>query len=200
MIHTLHGTITNKGEKFIVCQAGDSISFGLAVADESRFVLNKKTDVFVHMHWNQEQGPTLYGFATEHEKTLFVLVTSCQGIGPKLALTMIGHMSPDQLMTAIIHNDAQTLSSIPGIGAKKAEQVCFALKSKVEKLLASGAMPTDSGQAHHWKELMDALESLKYSRPEINKALDHLRQAELESATFDHLLRKALAFLSKPSL
>lgn len=200
MIHSLHGTITHKAEKQVVCRVNDGISFGLAVADESAFILNRKTDIFVHLHWNQEQGPALFGFATADQKELFILITSCPGIGPKLALTMLGHLSPEQIITALIQNDAQQLSTVPGIGLKKGEQLCFALKNKVEKLLTSGTMELTSGVATQWKELSAALESLNYSRAEIVHALDHLRSSDQASASFDHLLRKALSFLSKPSL
>jgi Holliday junction DNA helicase RuvA len=200
MIHALHGTITHKAEKLIVCRIGDGMSFALAVADESAFVLNTKTDIYAHVHWNQEQGPALFGFETQQQKELFLLVTSCPGIGPKLALTMLGHLDANQIITALIHNDAKQLSSVPGIGLKKGEQLCFALKSKVEKLLTAGSLEISSQSITQWKELSEALESLKYSRPEIAQALDHLRSSDQINAPFDHLLRKALAFLSKPSL
>ena len=88
-----------------------------------------------YMHWNQDNGPTLYGFNSILEKTVFLLIISCSGIGPKIGLAVLHHLEPATFVQAIIEENIKVLSSISGIGAKKAEQICVALKHKVAKLL-----------------------------------------------------------------
>ena len=87
---------------------------------------------------------------------------------------------------------------MPGIGAKKAEQMIVQLRHKVEKLLESGIVINDDASLTHWTTLNDVLVSLHYSRQEITAALSHIKDSDTnQNATFDHLLRQALSFLSK---
>lgn len=154
----------------------------------------------VYLHWNQEQGPSLYGFASALDKTLFLMIIDCPGIGPKLGITILSSMSSHDFLSAIQTGNDRALSSISGIGAKKAEQLILQLRDKVAKLIKSGIDLDASSQAGHWHTVSQALVSLNYTRAEIAAAMKHLSQTQSGSSlTFDQLMRHALSYLAKKS-
>ena len=197
MIATISGIITHISEQqLVVEQAG--IGFELHVATAGTFNLQQQVTLQTYLHWNQENGPTLYGFNSALEKTTFLLIISCSGIGPKIGLAILNQLDPAIFLQAILEENIKTLSSISGIGAKKAEQICVALKHKVAKLLKDQpSLTASSASLGVWKDLMDTLSSLSYSPTEIKAAMNFLKESNLDSATpLSQLLRKALAFLA----
>lgn len=197
MIATISGTITHVGEQnLVVEQAG--IGFELFVATAGVYNLQQQVSLQTYLHWNQEAGPTLYGFNTTLEKTTFLLIISCSGIGPKIGLAILNQLDPTIFLQAILEENIKTLSSISGIGAKKAEQICVALKHKVAKLLKDQpGLTASSASLGTWKDLMDTLTSLSYSPSEIKSVMNFLKENNLDSNTpLSQLLRKSLAFLA----
>jgi Holliday junction DNA helicase RuvA len=156
MISQLTGTITTIKDHSIIMQVA-GIGFDVAVASPSAFTSNKETTLFIFMDWNQENGPSLYGFANQEEKAVFSLITSCHGIGPKIALSMLQQMNPNQIIQAINSNDIKALSSVNGIGAKKAEQIVVHLKHKIEKLIKEGFEFKNNATISQWNDLSQAL-------------------------------------------
>ncbi len=153
------------------------------------------------MHWNQEQGPSLFGFLSELEKTVFLLIISCSGIGPKIALAALGELTPAQFLQAIQEGNTKALSSVSGIGAKKAEQMILNLKDKVTKLIQTQGIIGTSDETNalaQWSNVTQVLQSLNYSKGEIEAAMRYIgKECAGRSLPFDELLRKALSFLSK---
>ncbi|AXK60813.1 Holliday junction branch migration protein RuvA [Candidatus Chromulinivorax destructor] len=198
MIATISGIITSITEQCLVVEQS-GIGYELSIAAAGSFNLEQQVTLQTYLHWNQEAGPSLYGFQSALEKTTFLLIISCSGIGPKIALTVLNQMDPAVFLQAILEENIKTLSSISGIGAKKAEQMIVALKHKVAKLLKDQPNLTESSKSlGAWKDLIDTLTSLSYSPAEIKSAMNFLKENSLDSATpLSQLLRKALAFLAK---
>jgi len=197
MISCLSGIIKEIKEQSLTIDV-NGIGFAVALARTEQFKKDASTMLHIHMHWNQESGPALFGFETELERSLFLVVTACSGIGPKIALAVLKHMQPVVFIKAVQTGDVKALSAVPGIGAKKAEQMIVQLRHKVEKLLESGIVIKDDVELSHWSTINDVLTSLHYSRQEISAALSHIKECGLnQTATFDQLLRQALSFLSK---
>lgn len=200
MITCLTGTIKEIKEQSLTIEV-HGVGFVLSVAKSEGFIVGKALMLYTYLHWNQESGPALFGFETELERAIFLLVTACSGIGPKIALSVLKNMQPSMFIKAVQTSDEKALSSVPGIGAKKAEQMIVQLRHKVEKLLESGIIIKDDKALAHWTTINDVLTSLHYSRTEINAALSYIKESELnQSATFDQLLRQALSFLSKRAI
>lgn len=197
MIHNLVGTVKEIKDQAIVIDIG-SLAFQVAVPQESVFQIACQIKLHIYMHWNQEQGPSLFGFQEELEKKVFLMIIDCSGIGPKIGLAVLACMPPQQFLEVIQSGNEKALSKVNGIGAKKAEQMIVQLKHKVAKLLESGVEISGSAQLTHWQNLTQVLESLNYSRAEISAALKHLRDSEPQiNAPFDQMMRRALSFLSK---
>lgn len=174
------------------------ITFAVSVSNSALFDTQSTQNILLHMYWNQESGPTLFGFATSLERTVFTLILTCSGIGPKIALAILDRLGAHAFIEAVQVGNGKLLSNVPGIGIKKAEQIIFNVKNKIEKLLETGVIIPQSEISVKWVTVTQALESLNYSRIEINRAMEHVQeQLAGNTASFDQLMRCALSALSK---
>lgn len=197
MIYCLKGTVTGLSSSSIVLNVGQGVGFELFVPKTGSVCQGQEIFFYTYMHWNQENGPTLYGFLTEIDKKVFELVISCSGIGPKIGLAVLAQMESAQFIKAISEQDIQALSSVNGIGTKKAEQMVLQLKHKISSFMQAGVME-DSLKYKNIKEITEVLNSLNYSKPEIVRALDHIKSNYVDKDySFDQMLRQALSYLSK---
>ena len=100
------------------------------------YVLPKTGDsVTLHIHTRvREDELKLFGFLTEEEQTIFEKLITINKVGPKLALGILSGMSPANLLTAVMSNDAARLSAIPGVGKKTAERLTLEMKDKLSDL------------------------------------------------------------------
>ena len=197
MINSLSGIIKEINESLITLDV-QGVGFGVQVPQAGLFQVEQKVDLLVHMHWNQENGPSLFGFKNGLEKTVFLMITSCSGLGPKLAMAVLGQLGASEFLEAVQTGNEDALSAVSGIGAKKAEQIIVQLKHKVAKLVESGTHLGASATLEKRHEISQVLKSLNYSRQEISAAMNHLNdQYPQSSVAFDQLVRHALAFLAK---
>jgi len=199
MIDQIKGIIIASENQAISLSINDMISFCVSVPDTSLFTLNQTAHLYIHFHWNQENGPTLYGFKTSRDRQIFQLIISCSGIGPKIGLAALQNMSSSSFIGAVVTDNIQALSSVPGIGKKKAETIILHLKDKAAKLFDTGIIDVqEAPSAQHLHEVSQTLSSLNYTKQEISAALDHVKkQEDFSCLPFDTLLRKTLLFLSK---
>lgn len=197
MLSYVTGTIKETKEKALVLEVGP---FGLSLQVPQAQKLSKDNQVTLHtyLHWNQENGPSLYGFQTLLERQVFLLIIDCPKIGPSIALSVLSQLTAGQFLECITSQDDKQLSKVNGIGAKKAEQLIVQLKHKVQKLIASGGVVVESQDNFvHWQSVSDVLNSLNYSKPEVSKALQYLGEKYRDqNGSLDQLIRSALSFLS----
>ncbi len=199
MIASLTGKIIASATKRITLSVM-GIGFDVTVPQETLFSIGSESTLFIYFYWSQDAGPQLYGFLRQSEKMLFDLVISCAGCGPKIGLAVVGSIEPAAFIAAIAQADCGVLSSINGIGKKKAEQIILSLKDKIKETVYFESFANESPIIAQLKKLDDVFVSLGYSRQECSSALDYLKkQANLETDPFDQLLRKALGWLSKNS-
>jgi Holliday junction DNA helicase RuvA len=198
MLERLEGTIQAIEEQKVIVQS-DYIGFGIYVPNVHAFTVGESASFHLHLVWNQETGPSLYGFGLPLEKSVFIVIISCIGVGPKLGLAILDKLGAHGFLEAIQTGNEDALSSVSGIGAKKAEQIIVQCKHKVNKLIASGINCGTNTQLARWYEVDQALSSLNYSRNEITRALDYIKieQQSTSISSFDHLLRKALSYLAQ---
>ena len=122
-------------------------------------------------HLVREDQQALYGFRTAEELGFFNLLLTVTGVGPKVALAIVGSRPTADLQLAIMLQDQAVLVSIPGIGKKLADRVIFELKEKVTAAgvaAASGVAPGGVGAAE--SEVIAALQALGYSLAEAREA------------------------------
>lgn len=148
----------------------------------------------------REDSITLYGFATPAEKHAFDLLMGVQHVGPKLALAVLSVLSPEDLASAITHEDVQRIDAVPGVGAKVAERIVRELRDKVSALSlvpAPSAVAAGNGHGSAGGMLDDALSALVnlgYKPAEAKRAVDSVGGAS-EAEGLEALIRKSLAVL-----
>jgi len=197
MIYSLTGTVLQTKENKVILQYS-GLCFELFCPQSNNLLHGQETTLYTYLHWNQEQGPTLFGFQQTLDKDVFLMIIDCPGIGPKLGLTILDSMSADNFLQIITQEDSKALSTIKGFGGKKAEQLILHLKNKVSKIALNHPISENNKIIAAWTDLQQTLNSLNYSPVEIKQATNSLKQEFAnKEIPFDLLLRKALSLLAK---
>ncbi|MEU7894972.1 Holliday junction branch migration protein RuvA [Nonomuraea sp. NPDC049152] len=152
----------------------------------------------------REESLTLYGFATDDERTVFELVQTASGVGPKLALAMLAVHTPNSLRVAVASADLKALTRIPGIGQKGAQRIVLELKDKLgTPEEAVNAALNGHAAVPLWREQVHSgLVGLGYSTRDADEAIALVEpQADAEVAAGRQpqvavLLKAALRVLS----
>ena len=141
----------------------------------------------------REDAMELFGFATQEEKQLFLSLTSVSGVGPKMALGLLGSMPLRDLNLAILLGDVTALSRAPGIGKKTAQRIALELKDKISQAdvdtASTGSVPVAALAADNFAEAIEALTALGYSSTEARSALSGVKDKD---ASVEELIRTAL--------
>jgi holliday junction DNA helicase RuvA len=149
----------------------------------------------------REESLTLFGFLDEDEKSLFVLLQTASGVGPKLAQAMLAVHSPEGIRRAVTTEDVKTLTAVPGIGQKGAQRIILELKDRIGVPVSSTpGTTTRTGSAQDaWRAQVHAgLVGLGWSGKEADRAVEAVAPEADESAPdVGRLLRAALRTLSK---
>ncbi len=144
----------------------------------------------------REDSLTLFGFLDEDEKSVFELVQTASGVGPKLAQAMIAVLAPDDLRRAVSTDDVKTLTRVPGIGQKGAQRIILELKDRIGAPVGRVASPPTGGAV--WRDQVhQGLVGLGWSTRDAEQAVDAVASDAGESPDVGALLRAALRTLSK---
>lgn len=133
-------------------------------------VAGSETEVhfFIHTHVREDQL-ALYGFLTRDELSMFELLISVSGIGPKVGLSILSIADPKTIRTAIVNKDPSILTRVSGVGKKTAEKVIVELQNKVSSMDIA-----DQAEALADQEALEALTALGYTVTEAREALKQL--------------------------
>ncbi len=145
----------------------------------------------------REDSLTLFGFAEDEERTLFGVLQTVAGIGPRLALAVLAVHDPDTLRRAIVERDLKTLTRVPGIGPKVAERMALELRDKVTAPVVVATSTTAGNGAHPRRDaVVEALVGLGFTAKPAESAVD-AALAEAADADASVLLRTALTQLGR---
>ncbi|HLI71314.1 MAG TPA: Holliday junction branch migration protein RuvA [Ktedonobacteraceae bacterium] len=176
MIASIHGTLeARRADHAIVRVGGFSLRIFAPVLTLSRLG-EPGSEVTLYTHFQvREDGMALYGFAAETERDAFEQLINISGVGPKVALALLGTMDAQNLYKAISDEDVQRLSLAPGVGKKLAARLVLELKGKLPALAGTGVhgVPAASGNQ---AEVLEALIGLGYSTAEAQAALRKIPQ------------------------
>ena len=148
----------------------------------------------------REDSLTLFGFTDEDEKSLFELVQTASGVGPKLAQAMLAVLSPDRLRRAVADEDVKTLTHVPGIGQKGAQRIILELRDRIGPPVGTTASGGRTGTPAPppWRDQVhEGLVGLGWSAKEAEKAVDAVAPQAGDVPDVGALLRAALRTLSK---
>jgi Holliday junction DNA helicase RuvA len=162
----------------------------------SAAVPGKSLKLFTH-HVVREDLQALYGFRTVEELGFFGLLLTVTGVGPKVALAIVGSRPSAELQLAILQQDQAVLVSIPGIGKKLAERVIFELKEKVSAAGIAAAGVALAGQPIGEIDVVAALQALGYSLGEAREAARIALMGGGTAASLEDRVKAALRVLAR---
>ena len=144
----------------------------------------------------REDAQQLYGFYGRDERTLFRTLLKVNGVGPRMALTILSSVSPDEFVRCVLDNDTVRLMGLPGIGKKTAERLVIEMRDKLsvwyknEVTASPGALKSEQGQRHQsLQDAIAALVSLGYKPLEANRTVTKIDDG---LSTSEELIRRAL--------
>ena len=204
MIAFVRGTVVQTSAESVVVDLG---SVGVVVQCTPGTALSLRHGEHVELLTAmviREDGWTLFGFSDPDERTVFEQVQTVTGIGPRIAMALLGTLSPDDLRRAVAADDEATLVRVPGIGRKGAQRLILELK---DRLGPAPKGPAGDGPTSHrgsWQEaVVGGLMSLGWSARESEQAVqaippDVVASATGEVADVGSLLKAALRTLDRP--
>jgi len=199
MIAWLSGKLRRKATDYLIIdvagvgyQVAVPLSTYLGIPDDGEVV-----SLHIHTHV-REDALSLFGFLTEAEKNMFLLLLGVSGIGSKLALAILSSLSVQDLSHAIQASDDSRLRLIPGIGKKTAARMVLELKDKMKLIMPAIPAPL-AGPAVASDDIEDvtsALVNLGYRRPQAEETVRKIRHARPDLGV-EELIREALQMLMK---
>jgi Holliday junction DNA helicase RuvA len=173
MIALVAGEVAVRRPDHVVVETASGVGYRLNVSAETlRHVPAAGEPISLHAHLVvREDALTLYGFATEEERDLFLLLLGVQSVGPKVAQAILSGAPPRELVSALAAGDAKRFQAAPGVGKRTAERIIVELRDKV------GAAPaavdgSDPARADDPRSLArEGLEELGYAPAEVEELL-----------------------------
>ncbi|GLG02209.1 Holliday junction ATP-dependent DNA helicase RuvA [Alicyclobacillus hesperidum subsp. aegles] len=196
MIAFLRGLVVNHGPGFLDLDVHD-VGYRVHVADGAlaQYPIGAQAYLYTYQHV-REDGIVLYGFATAEERTLFERLLVVSGIGPRLALQIIGAASVPSLVAAVQSEDTSYLCTLPGIGKKTAQRMVLDLKDKLADLALILPMATELSnvpQNDGVDDVIATLVALGYRPREAEQAIAAIERRPGE--TVEDAVKTALAWL-----
>lgn len=199
MIAKLKGIIDDIGEESLVIDVGGvgyevfcpgATLAGLPARGEAVALV-----IFTHVREDRIQ---LFGFASQYEKEWFLKLQSVQGVGARLAMAILSALSPEQLAASIVSQDAKTIATAPGVGAKLAARIANELKDKVPSFMSIEPASSGSGDkaASEVADAVSALVNLGYTQSDAYSAVVKASREQGGESSVEDLIRLGLRELS----
>lgn len=191
MIASIHGEVIAKGDDYLIIEMG---GLGIQVFVTSTVCNEKRiTDkVLLQTHFVvREESLTLFGFETLQEKEFFNLLLGVQGVGPRTALAALSTLSVDAIRRAVLSEQSEVFSRIPGVGSKTAKKILLQLQGKMGEDFTTGFV---RGFVDVDSDVIDALTNLGYSIVEAQAAIQSLPKDAPKD--LENRLRLALQYYS----
>ena len=190
MIGSLRGRLVAKQAPTIVLECG---GVGYEVETPMSTFLNLPdtgSELFLLTHLVvREDAQTLYGFASEHEKSLFRMLLKVNGVGAKMALAILSGMSVADFQRCVQFEDAAMLVKIPGVGKKTAERLIIEMRDRVNVDNVATLPKGNVVRSDARSEASDALVALGYKPVEVSRLIGKL---DTDNKSAEDIIRQAL--------
>jgi Holliday junction DNA helicase RuvA len=173
MIGALRGTVAERNTNGEVLLDVQGVCYRVQVTPTTlASLVDTSVAVLLHTHLHvREDALTLFGFGTRDERQCFEALIQAHGVGPSMAMAILGVHRPDALREVVASDDADALCLVPGIGKKTAIKLLLELKSRLDVPLLE---PVATGSSTPRAEVRDALAALGYGPDEIREATREL--------------------------
>ena len=171
MIASVRGQVTARKPDHVVVECA-GVGYRVAVSSETLHAVPRAgKEVVLHTHLvMRDDAMHLYGFSSEEERELFLMLIAVQGVGPKVALAVLSGGKPRELLNAIATGDAARFQAVPGIGKRTADRIIVELREKVAGRVSDDIVITKSDDPRVLAR--QGLESLGFSVQEADSLLD----------------------------
>ncbi|MCI0454033.1 MAG: Holliday junction branch migration protein RuvA [Candidatus Dadabacteria bacterium] len=194
MISLLRGKIAEKSLGKIVVDI-HGVGYGVTVPLSTYYRLPERgseTELKIYTHM-KEDGIELFGFTTEDERRVFILLLGVAGVGPRLATNILSSIIPGELVSAISSGDLAK-KKIPGIGPKLASRLITELKDKVSEIEPSA----DVGKRTEvLEDVISALINLGYKRNEIDERISQIEEVTSKEKDIEKALKESLKIMRR---
>ena len=193
MIAYLKGKLVHKEPTHVIIDV-NGIGYQAFISFNTFSEIKDKEDIRLSTHLHvREDAHILYGFASDAEKGMFMNLISVNGVGPNTAMMVLSSLSPDELKSAILREDAATLQAVKGIGGKTAQRLILELKDKLRKAAPDGT-PTLTGMVNNTlrQEALTALMTLGIVRVAAEKSIDAVLRKSGNTISLEDLVKQAL--------
>ncbi|MFC1225637.1 MULTISPECIES: Holliday junction branch migration protein RuvA [Pedobacter] len=190
----IDGRLTFKNPAYVVVEAG-GIGYHINISLNTYSALGdaERCKLYTWLHV-KEDAHTLYGFADEGERRLFLHLISVSGIGPNTGRMILSSITPIEIQTAIVKADLPLIQRIKGLGAKTAQRLVLELQDKLKK---EGADSLISMPQHNTvkDEALSALVMLGFAKQTAEKTIDQILKVTEGSLSVEQLIKQALKTL-----
>ncbi|MCK4224623.1 MAG: Holliday junction branch migration protein RuvA [candidate division Zixibacteria bacterium] len=198
MIAYLEGKLIEKSPTHLILEVGGvGYSINIPVSTYSHLGETGQTvKVLTYQHVREDELK-LYGFSSQPEKELFELLISVNGVGPRLALSILSCISVNEFQRSVLQEDLDVLTTIAGVGKKKAQRLIVELKEKLSKVDLGEKRDLKEREAV-WVPAQDeavlALVSLGYTKFDAKKVLERVTKEVKEVLPVEELIKRALKY------
>ena len=195
MIAYLKGVLTYKSPTRIYIECfGVGYSVHISLQTYSKIEHLEEAKIYIHTHLT-EQAHTLYGFADEPERDIFLHLISVNGVGPATARLVLSSLSADELRQAIIQQDVSLIKKVKGIGPKTAQRLILELRDKMNKEFTEDlTTPNISGGFKNTvkEEAIAALAMLGFPKNHAERVVQSVIQESSEAINTEELIKRSL--------
>ncbi|MBK8624312.1 MAG: Holliday junction branch migration protein RuvA [Saprospiraceae bacterium] len=193
MIAYLNGEITHKTPTYIYVDChGVGYHVNISLNTYSKLESLQKIKIFTYLNVKEDEQ-SLFGFYDDDERSLFILLISVSGVGVNTARVILSYMNPDEVRTAIIHDNPVALGKVKGIGPKTAKRIILDLKDKVIKETGTDQVILLSPEGNTIRnEALSAMIALGFPKPVVEKQIKSVLEKNPNIEQVEDLIKQVL--------
>jgi len=194
MIYHLNGRLIEKHPTHVVIECG-GVGYLVSISLTTFETLSDDESIFLNIYMVvREDAMTLYGFATQEERKMFLLLIGVSGVGANTARLILSAMDPAKTTEVISSGDSDTMKQVKGIGAKTAQRIIIDLQDKVGLETGGGEGTTEISSRHNTlkNDALEALSTLGFDKARVEKTLSRIIEKSDSEYSLEVLIKQAL--------
>ena len=182
MIVHLNGKLSLKSPAFVVIECG-GVGYGIQISLNTYEKIGEVKEIKLLTYLSiKEDSHTLYGFADEEERQLFIHLIGVNGVGTNTARMILSSLKPAEIKSAILGGNWTLLKTIKGIGPKTAQRLVIELQDKLKKSESADGLQANTYVSPAFEEALSALITLGFNKAEAEKSLLKVKQQNPDSS------------------